>query len=467
MLLFDTPFVHRILDKHPVSQIVSVVSMVIIVWYLYAGDDPLRHRARDIQIAGVLVVLPLGFRFILLYLLFCYVCTIFYAIPPSPPSNDRHGASSVRVLQTAEAPPYRIKKSILPQQVKIRLPVEGWSIDVEFSSSRPHVRFPKYHFDFEKQLDQTLGVINRSGQVFVEYAINPVNISWNTDTFLRFPDDNRQWDARLKVIHKEHRAISIYEFALTHASIRLPIHIIPKQFRKGGADGNAWSIDVPKFADFQNFVKDALAPERSTEDTPLGFSDSGGRRQFNSYIPCVDLTQAYIPIIVPHLKAISIGSDSQYGGTGAGPFLGRKINWTNLTHISFNAVTIFAEDYKAILDCCPELRTFILHRPGEGYGTLGLVCPAKVVRPTQLKTLRLVDCRVDIHGFLSAAAVDLQSVTELVLLCTTAQSIQANELNVDWTGIRTMKLSNTLGEAFIHSCRTMLSINGNLDIITI
>ncbi|KAJ3886283.1 hypothetical protein GG344DRAFT_81856 [Lentinula edodes] len=378
MLLFDTPFVHRILDKHPVSQIVSVVSMVIIVWYLYAGDGPLRHRARDIQIAGVLVVLPLGFKFILLYLLFCYVCTIFYAIPPSPPSNDRHGAYSVRVLQTAEAPPYRIKKSILPQQVKIRLPVEGWSIDVEFSSSRPHVRFPKYHFDFEKQLDQTLGVINRSGQVFVEFAINPVNISWNTDTFLRFPDDNRQWDARLKVIHKEHRAISIYEFALTHASIRLPLHIIPQQFRKGGADGNAWLIDIPRFADLQNFIKRTLAPERSVEDIPIGFPDAGGKQHFDDYIACVDLTQVDIPIIVPHLKRVKFGTDSLNKGPILAPFRNRTQDflWDHLTGISLDTVMIFAEEYRRILQAGGRFRSTGFYdastRIGKGFPTQNL-----------------------------------------------------------------------------------------------
>ncbi|KAJ3846106.1 hypothetical protein EV368DRAFT_89549 [Lentinula lateritia] len=360
MLLFDTPFVRRILDEHPISQIVSGVSMIIIVWYLYAGDGPLLHRARDIQGAGVLVMLPLGFKVILLYLLFCYVCTVFYAIPPSPPSNDDHGASFVKILQTAETPPYRIKKSILAQQVKIRLPVEGWSIDVEFSSSRPHVRFPKYHFDFENQLDQTLRLTNRSGQVFVEFAINPVNIDWNTDTFLRFPHDNRQWDARLKVIHKEHRAISIYEFALTHASIRLPLHIIPQQFRKGGSDGNAWLIviDIPKFADFQNFIKRTLAPERSMEDIPKGFLDAGEKQHLDDYIACVDLTQVNIPIIVPHLKRVTFGTDSLNKGPILAPFRNRTKDflWDHLTDISLDTVMIFAEEYRRILQAGGRFR---------------------------------------------------------------------------------------------------------------
>ena len=81
LLLFDTPFVRQILDEHPISQIVSVVGIVTIVWYLYAGEGPLLHRARDTQGAGIFVMLPLGFKAILLYILFCYVC--YYAIPPS------------------------------------------------------------------------------------------------------------------------------------------------------------------------------------------------------------------------------------------------------------------------------------------------------------------------------------------------------------------------------------------------
>ncbi|KAJ3919563.1 hypothetical protein F5877DRAFT_77961 [Lentinula edodes] len=372
LLLFDTPFVRQILDEHPISQIVSVVGIVTIVWYLYAGEGPLLHRARDIQGAGIFVMLPLGFKAILLYILFCYVCTIFYAYPVSPPSNNK--TSLVKARHSAEITPHSERRIKSPQHT-IPLPVEGWSITVQFSLSRPHVRFLDYHFKFEEQLDQTLGKTNRSGQVFVEFVVNPVNNSWNTDAFLRFPYNDRPWDARLKVIHKEHRATSTYEFALTYALIRLPPPIIPQQFRKGGADGEAWLVDTPNFIDFQNFVKRALVPERSTEDTPLGFSNTGGGPQFNSYIPCVDLTQVYIPIIVPYLKAISFGSDSQYGGTGAQPFHGglrQNMPWTKLTYICFDAVTVFAGDYRAILNCCPELKTFILQRPGEGFGTLGL-----------------------------------------------------------------------------------------------
>ncbi|KAJ4501070.1 hypothetical protein C8R41DRAFT_807998 [Lentinula lateritia] len=153
MLLFDTPFVRRILDEHPISQIVSVLGMVIIVWYLYAGDGPLLHRARDIQGVGVLVMLPLGFKFILLYLLLCYVRTIYYAIPSSPPSDSHRISSATGILPTARNPPCksRVKKSILPLPVQIELPVEGWSITVRFSSSQPHVRL-SYNFKFGKEL---------------------------------------------------------------------------------------------------------------------------------------------------------------------------------------------------------------------------------------------------------------------------------------------------------------------------
>ncbi|KAJ3872433.1 hypothetical protein F5051DRAFT_433017 [Lentinula edodes] len=251
---------HLVTLRHP---IVSVVGIVTIVWYLYAGEGPLLHRARDIQGAGIFVMLPLGFKAILLYILFCYVC--YYAIPPSlVPSNSRR-TSSAKVPHTAGNSPSknRVKNPMLPQKAEIELPVEGWSIAVEFSSNRPHVKFLDYNFSFAKELNTNLERYTRSGTVQVEITVKPANGSSENSNFV-LQCGHGQWDAQFKITHREHRVIFVYEFALTQVWICLPVTAkIPPQLRECRAGGEAWLIDIPKLADFQSLVKRNSDPERS------------------------------------------------------------------------------------------------------------------------------------------------------------------------------------------------------------
>ncbi|KAJ3860401.1 hypothetical protein EV359DRAFT_67362 [Lentinula novae-zelandiae] len=462
MLLFDIPFVRRLLDEHPISQIVSVVGVVTIVWYLYAGEGPLLNRARDIQGAGIFVMLPLGFKAILLYILFCYV--YYYAIPPSlVPSNNRR-ISSAKVPHTAGNSPTksRVKNPVLPQKAEIELPVEGWSIAVEFSSSRPHVKFLDYKFSFAKELNTNLERYTRSGTVQVEIAVKPTKGSSENSNFV-LRCGHGQWDAQFKIIHREHRVIFVYEFALTQVWICLPVAKIPPQLRECRAGGEAWQVDIPKLADFQSLVKRNLAPERCLEDIHIGFPDAGGKQNFDGYIPCVDLTQVHIPIIVPRLTKVSFGTDPLNKGPILAPFRDRTKDflWDHLTRISLDTVMIFAEEYRRILQVCPELRTLIIRRPGEGFGAPdSMMRPVGLAKASQLRTLHLIDCRVDMSSFLSATVVDLRTVTELVLLCSSEQSrnsLRVEELAIDWTGIRTLKLSERIGREFLAGCRNRLS----------
>ncbi|KAJ3919189.1 hypothetical protein F5877DRAFT_66730, partial [Lentinula edodes] len=75
--------------------------------------------------------------------------------------------------------------------------------------------------------------------------------------------DQCQRDTQLKIIHKEHRVTSVYQFTLTQVWIRLPLAKILPRLREGKVDGGAWLIDAPKFAVFQNFTS-ASAPLPST-----------------------------------------------------------------------------------------------------------------------------------------------------------------------------------------------------------
>ncbi|KAJ4490681.1 hypothetical protein J3R30DRAFT_121130 [Lentinula aciculospora] len=466
MLYSTTSFIHQILVEYSVSQIVSAAAMLGILWYFYANDGPLLAKARDIQGLGVLVLLPLGVKLIFLYLIICYVCAIYYTTSSSQTVGKGHGIST-KIPGTSDARPIKRRNSPLLHQTTIQLPVEGWSIGVEFSLNSPHVKFLNYEFDFAKGLDKSLAKSNRSGEVLVEFTVDSPAIVWPTDVHLKSQDKPEGWDARLKIIHKEHRAISVYEFALTYACIRLSLKEIPPQLRKGGAGGQAWLIDAPNFTDFQNFIREALAPKRSIEDIPIGFFHTvAGRRQFNNYISNVDLAQADIPIIVPSLKAISFGSNSQYGGVFDGPFHGRsrKIPVATLVYISLNAVSIFAEEYRAILVACPELRTLIIHRPGESYGIPQLDNPTGLVI-SRLQYLHLIDCRVDVRNFLLAPVVYFPAITELVFLCSNNQTIQANELGIEWTGLRSLQISNILGEDFIQSCKMNLPVDSTLETI--
>ncbi|KAJ4490671.1 hypothetical protein J3R30DRAFT_120024 [Lentinula aciculospora] len=256
ILYSTTSFIRQIVVEYTISQIVSAAAMLGILWYFYANNGPLPAKARDIQGLGVLVLLPLGVKLIFLYLIICYVCTIYYT------------TSSSRTVREA----IKSRTSPLLHQTTVQLPVEGWSIDVEFSLNRPHVKFLNDKFDFAQGLDKSLAGFNRSGEVFMEITINPSAPVWDTDVLLKSSEhDNGVWDARFKVIHREHCIISVYEFALTQKSICLSLEEILLQLRKGGAGGVAWLIETPTFTNFTKFVQQELVPKRRTDDVPEGF----------------------------------------------------------------------------------------------------------------------------------------------------------------------------------------------------
>ncbi|KAJ3997372.1 hypothetical protein F5050DRAFT_1711354 [Lentinula boryana] len=455
-------FARHILDDQPV-QIISTAAMLAILWVLIAGDGALLARARDVQGLGVFVLLPFGFKVTFIYFLLYVVCTTYGATPPLPSQSPDPEYRAVLPETDPDdhwAPPTRSMSSLRPQT--IQLPVRGWSIDVKFSLESPHVVLEEYHFNFAEELDKNLAIPGRSGTVDIEYTVNPTD-NRELESDLLFD----KWDARLKIIHRQHRRISIYEFTLTQVSIPLPIDKIPPQLRKGGAGGNRWSIKAPDFPQFRDFVQGALKPEQQVVSTTGNFSDT---QYFEQIIPSVDLAQVRVFIIVPILKAISFGSNSLYGGVYHSPFYGdtKNFTWDSLTCVSLFSVQIFARDYRAILEASPNLRTMKINRPGEGDGGPELQEPDEVVRANRLKTLHLTNCKVDVRDFLSASVVDLPEVTELVLSChETKQSFKAHEMGVKWEGIHILKLSNTFGGQFIHDCEARLSTNSMLEIISV
>ncbi|KAJ3746085.1 hypothetical protein DFH05DRAFT_909701 [Lentinula detonsa] len=179
----------------------------------------------------------------------------------------------------------------------------------------------------------------------------------------------------------------------------------------------------------------------------------------------VDLVQATVPIIVPVLKAIHFESNLMYDGTIDRSF--EQITWEDLTHISLDSISLLPEEYRAILHASHKLKSFIIVRPGEGVGAPGLPAPTGMVKPQQLNTLHLINCKKDMRPFLFAATVDLGTVKELVLSSSpgTLQTMQANDMGVNWTGIRTLKLSNTFGGQFIQDCGMRLSGDSTFEVI--
>ncbi|KAJ3787909.1 hypothetical protein GGU10DRAFT_347561 [Lentinula aff. detonsa] len=179
----------------------------------------------------------------------------------------------------------------------------------------------------------------------------------------------------------------------------------------------------------------------------------------------VDLVQDTIPIIVPVLKAIHFESNMLNGGTMDRSF--EQLTWEDLTHISLDSVLLLLQEYRAILHASHKLKSFIIVRPGEGVGVPGLPVPSGLVKPQQLNTLHLINCKVDMRPFLSAATVDLGTVKELVVSSSpgTLQTMQANDMGVNWTGIRTLRLSNTFGGQFIQDCGRRLSGDSTFEVI--
>ncbi|KAJ3793858.1 hypothetical protein GGU11DRAFT_748527 [Lentinula aff. detonsa] len=450
-------FARHILDDHP-AQTVSIAAMLVIVSLLYANDGPFVARAQGL---GVVVLLPFGFKVTFIYFLVYIVCASYRATPPSTHTSD---PARQAVSETAPDTDWRPMTPTLGKRylrpLTIQLSVNGWSIDVNFSLERPHVVFGDYHIDFARWVNPNLEKHFRTqaSRVFTEFTVNP---SWDLNTStVRY--NKRNWDAQFKVKYHEHRAISVYEFSLTQEQIALPLKAIPPQFRRGGAGGlESWYIKAPSFFEFQRFVRNALCPERMMDDIHGDFeeilSDSGRS--------AVDLAQVTVPIIVPVLKAIHFESNMLNGGTMDRSF--EQISWEGLTHISLDSISLLPEEYRAILDVSLKLKSFIIVRPGEGYGFPRLPVPTGLVSPKQLETLHLISCKEDMRPFLSAATVDLGTVKELVVSSCpgTLQTMQANDMGVNWTGIRTLKLSNTFGKQFIQDCRRRLSGASTFEVI--
>ncbi|KAJ3981563.1 hypothetical protein F5890DRAFT_1615139 [Lentinula detonsa] len=434
---------------------VSIAAMLVIVSLLYANDGPLVARAQGL---GVVVLLPFGFKVTFIYFLFYIVCATCRATPPPRTSDPARQAVSETAPDTDWRPTTLGRRYLRP--LTIQLPVNGWSIDVNFSLKSPHVVFGNYHIDFARWLNPNLEkhFRTRASRVFIDYTMYPTNKGLSRGEIL---DINGCWDARFKIKYHEHRAISVYEFALTQVYVSLDVEDIPSQFRKGGAGGQSWHIEVPKFSEFQRFVQKTLCPERKTEDIAGDFEEI----ESDSRQSVVDLAQNITPIIVPILKAIYLESNLLNGGTIHREF--GRITWVDLTHISLKSVSLLPEEYKAILDVSHKLKSFIIVRPGEGDGEPGLPVPTGLVKPKQLDTLHLINCKEDMRPFLSAATVDLGTVKELVVSSCrgTPQTIQANNMGVNWTGICTFKVSNTFDRQFIQDCRRRLSGASTFEVI--
>ncbi|KAJ3746088.1 hypothetical protein DFH05DRAFT_909942 [Lentinula detonsa] len=453
-------FIRHILDDHPV-QTVSIAAMLVIqvVSLLYANDSFLLVGAQGL---AVLFLLPFGFKLTFIYFLFYIVCATCRATPPPRTSDPARQAVSETAPDTDWRPmtPTLGRRYLRPLTIQLQL-AKGWSIDVHFSLEVPHVVFGNYHIDYARWLNQNLEKQFRpwSSQVSIEFIVNPADRTWDTDTFLSHGEHG--CDARFKLRYHEHRAKSVYEFALTQELVPLPLEAIPPQFRKGGAGGQSWHIKAPSFSEFQRFLKKALYPERKIEDIPGDYEEIGS----DSRRSAVDLAQARAPIIVPVLKAIYFESNLIHGGTIGRSF--EQITWEDLTHISLNSISLLGQEYIAILHASHKLKSFIIVRPGEGIGAPGLPAPTGLVKPQHLNTLHLINCRKDMRPFLSAATVDLGTVKELVVSSCpgTLQTMQANDMGVNWTGIRTLKLSNTFDRQFIEDCRRRLPGASTIEVI--
>ncbi|KAJ3793855.1 hypothetical protein GGU11DRAFT_798258 [Lentinula aff. detonsa] len=263
--------------------------MLVIASLLFANDSSLLVGAQGL---GVLFLLPFGFKVTFIYFLFYIVCATYRATPPSRISDPVRQTVSETAFTTCWRPPTLGRRYLRP--LTIQLSVKGWSIDVHFSLEVPHVVFGNYHIDHARWLNQNLGkhFRPRNSPVSIEVIINPADRTW--DTYF-FNHGEEGCDVRFKIKYHEHRAKSVYEFALTQEQITLPLEAIPPQFRQGGAGGQSWFIKAPSFSEFQRFLKNALNPQRMMEDIHGDYeeiaSDSGRLT--------VDLIQDTVLIIVP------------------------------------------------------------------------------------------------------------------------------------------------------------------------
>ncbi|KAJ3773031.1 hypothetical protein FB446DRAFT_845093 [Lentinula raphanica] len=436
---------HRyIIDNINLAWIIFIAGMIGIMCqdFLGGGDRPLRARGHTaLQKLGALLLLPFGLKVASVYYLVYLLCAVCLADDASR-TSDRPSVVDPKAVQHTQQPVVRNRFSRSLHTRIVQLPSPGWSIDLKYSLNiHPNLKFVNWHFDFAEGLDRDLAMVHRSTELLIEYFVERTKFARDEaiDTVLK------DHEARFKLIHRQHRAVTTYEFALKCELISIPLDDIPPQFR----EGKCWSIEVPDFGNFCEFMGTALVPNQQVVkvDSPKSLPY---RQEYRS---AVDLAQAKIPILIPILESVSFESNLESNGVIHDPFFRKTIVWDKLTYISLKKVKIFARDYRYILSACPKLRKMDIERPGEGYGAYELPDPGTgLVRADRLATLHLTDCKMDIRDFLSASAVDLSAVTELVLTTYVPQSIGPADFNVNWAGIRVLKVSDTFGAHFINGC---------------
>ncbi|KAJ3773028.1 hypothetical protein FB446DRAFT_788145 [Lentinula raphanica] len=428
-----------------------IAGMTAIMWDFLggSGDHPLHARANTAmqKLSLVLLLFPFG------YLVYLFAPGSAMPMMPLELPNVHWCCIRGRLPSILRNIVLYVRGQYLSLDSRtVQLAWPGWAMDLKFSlEETPHLRFDNYQYNFAKGLDERLAEANRTGQVIVEFLVTSTQNSGNDDVNALFDG----YETRLRITYKEDHAMYVYEFALRYSSFSIPLHHIPPQFLEGGTKGCNWAIEVPDFDDFQNFLIETLNPKQIIMTTQT-LGAIWPKIRPRSYQFAVDLAKAKIFFLIPILESVSFQSQFKSRSIDQETFCDKRVILDSLTYISLDEVKILARDYRFILEACPNLKTMIINRPGEGFGAFELSEPAALVRAGRLATLHLTHCKEDIHDFLSASVVNLPAVEELVLTSYVPQSIGPAHIDVNWPDICVLKVSDTFGAHFISGCLARL-----------